>query len=78
MLQLLKHCFNFTSNILKPKLQYGIIIPTDKHLLVTYISGKRGAQSMSGDTFAKMMDWISAFIAKMVDLFKQLGEIFSV
>ena len=35
-------------------------------------------QLMSGDTFAKMMDWISAFVAKMVNLFKQLGEIFSV
>jgi hypothetical protein len=33
---------------------------------------------MASDTFAKMMDWISAFVAKIVDLFKQLGEIFSV
>lgn len=29
---------------------------------------------MSADVFAKMMNWISAFVAKIVDLFKQLGK----
>lgn len=33
---------------------------------------------MSGDTFAKMMEWISGFIAKIVDLFKKLGEMLSI
>ncbi len=33
---------------------------------------------MSGDVFTKMMNWISGFIAKIVDLFKQLGEILSI
>ena len=33
---------------------------------------------MSGDVFTKMMNWIAAFVAKIVDLFKQLGEILSV
>jgi hypothetical protein len=32
---------------------------------------------MSGDVFAKMMNWVAAFVAKIVDLFKQLGEILS-
>ena len=34
-------------------------------------------QVMAADVFAKMMNWISAFVAKIVDLFKQLGEILS-
>ncbi len=33
---------------------------------------------MSADVFTKMMNWISAFIAKIVELFKQLGEILSI
>ena len=33
---------------------------------------------MSGAVFAKMMNWIVAFIAKVVEMFKQLGEIMSV
>jgi hypothetical protein len=32
---------------------------------------------MSGDVFAKMMNWISDFIAKVVDMFKKLGEMLS-
>ncbi len=33
---------------------------------------------MSGDVFAKMMNWISDFVAKIVDLFKQLAEMLSI
>lgn len=33
---------------------------------------------MTGNTFAKMMEWISSFIADIVALFKKLGEVFSV
>ncbi len=32
---------------------------------------------MSGDVFTKMMNWISAFIAKIVELFKGFGDIFT-
>lgn len=32
---------------------------------------------MSGDVFAKMLKWISDFIAKLVAMFKNLGDIFS-
>lgn len=30
---------------------------------------------MSGDVFTKMMNWIAAFVAKLVELFKGLGNI---
>lgn len=32
---------------------------------------------MSGEVFAKMLKWISDFIAKLVAMFKNLGEMFS-